>query len=274
MRVHGVRSAAAVAMFAVVMVVDTGPALAGGSWLHPVQDRYELGEMATLVGYTGGPQLAAHRAPGPYRAFLQDEAGAVRIEVGTLELTDRGTRGWESLRVAVRFLIPTDIAPGPYSVTYCTGLCDRPAQLGDFVEGYLFVGMEPRFRPSRGWPMDEPEIANLADDALLSGPGYQTTAGEVRTGVAPRRSAQSPGSPGATSAPAVTAPVVTALPAPPTAPYASPWERVLWLGAASAVLAGLGLCVRRRPQGPGPDTGDEGPGDDAIPEVQLERVPG
>ena len=218
MRVHGVKGAMAAATVAAAVCGWIEPAVAGGSRLSPVRDRYEAGEVATLVGYTGGPMLDAHREPGPYRAFLQDETASVRIEVGTLDLDDRGQRGWESLRVAVRFRIPPALPPGPYTVEYCVAPCERPAQLGDVIGGYLFVGIDPPYRPTREWPADEPEIANLADDALLSGPGAQTTAGEMRA-----------------SAPA---------PAP-AAPVGVRWESFALI-ASTVTLVGVGLAARRR----------------------------
>jgi hypothetical protein len=152
--------------------------------LTPVRDRYEPGDLATLAGYTGGPQLLANRPPGPYRAFLEDGEGRLRIPVGELALTDTGRKGFEALRVVARFVVPTDLPPGGYRLSYCTDTCQLPL-LGDVTGGSLSVGVDPPVPWSHLWPLDEPEIANLSNHAILTGPGYQTTAGEVWAGRMP-----------------------------------------------------------------------------------------
>lgn len=280
MRMIGVRPALAAVAVATIVVAGAGPAVAGGSRLASVRDRYEAGDVATLVGYTGGPQLEAHRAPGPYRAFLESEDGTVRMEVGQLELTDRGRRGWESLRVAITFQIPPDVRPGHYFVSYCLDPCESPAQLGDLIGGFLAVGVDPPWRQSREWPLDEPEIQNLADDALLTGPGYQATPAEVRAGrlpvpafpdvgPAPRTRAAVPSTgpserpdqgtntdPGRTPVPAspMTDPAGPIFaPTPTTDAGERPSEGAdpsLWMGVASTAVLGvlgvLGVRLRRR----------------------------
>ncbi len=67
-----------------------------------------------------------------------------------------------------------DVPPGHYRLTYCTETCQLPL-LGDVTGGLLSVGVDPPFRWSHSWPLDEPEIANLPDHAILTGPGFQTT---------------------------------------------------------------------------------------------------
>ena len=197
----------------VVVVACSSPASAKGGELTPVRDRYEPGDVATLVGYTGGPQLHAHRPPGPYRAFLEDEDGRLKIEVGQLELTDTGRRGWEALRVVTRFPISVDLPPGHYRLSYCTDTCQLPL-LGDITGGLLSVGINPPRPWSHLWPLDEPEIGNLADHAILTGPGYQTTAGAVRAGRIPVMPSGPPGA---------TVPVTTDdLPTTPVTAAASP----------------------------------------------------
>lgn len=41
------------------------------------------------------------------------------------------------------------------------------------------VGIDPDHPISREWPLDDSEVANLDEGALLSGPGFELTAGEI-----------------------------------------------------------------------------------------------
>ena len=239
----------------VVVVACSSPARAKGSELTPVRDRYEPGDVATLVGYTGGPQLRAHRPPGPYRAFLEDEDGRSKVEVGQLELTDTGGRGWEALRVVARFPISADLPPGHYRLTYCTDTCQLPL-LGDITGGLLSVGVDPPYPWSHAWPLTEPEIGNLPGHAILTGPGYQTTAGDVRAGRIPVMPGGPPGAavpvaPDEPPSPAVTAAASThpaetlrpaAAPPPPHSPEVAPSDDApwsLWAGLAGVALAAV-----------------------------------
>ena len=58
------RIALVVVLAAAIGLTNTRPASAKGSWLLPVKDRYEPGEVATLVAYTAGsiPERRAFRA--------------------------------------------------------------------------------------------------------------------------------------------------------------------------------------------------------------------
>ena len=172
----------AAAVFVMQILVAVAPATAGGSHLAPVRDRYERGEVATLVGYTSGGQLGWIQ-DGPFFAYLA--AGDVTLwasrrlppdaaALGPLSVQARG----RTLRVSVSFPVPEHLAAGVYTVTYCNDPCTTG--LGDLIGGSVAVGVDPPTRVQREWPPDDPEIANLADDALLSGPGYRVTAAEVR----------------------------------------------------------------------------------------------
>ncbi|MGH9263731.1 MAG: hypothetical protein ACRD1D_03480 [Acidimicrobiales bacterium] len=53
------------------LLAGPGTATAGGGRLSPVQDRYEAGGVATLVGYTGGPALDPDLLDVPFYAYLR-----------------------------------------------------------------------------------------------------------------------------------------------------------------------------------------------------------
>ena len=173
----------------VVMLVGLGvspPVSAGGNWFDPVKDRYEPGEEVTLVGYTGGG-LYGWVDDGPFFGFLMNstEAGDIdfdgmRLPLGEIELEETGRSGYLSLRASIKFLLPEDLEPGLYWFDYCNTDCSE--RLGDLIGGLIYVGIDPDYPISREWPLDDPEVANLAAVALLSGPGFNYTAGEIQDG--------------------------------------------------------------------------------------------
>jgi hypothetical protein len=58
--------------------------MAGGSWLTPVRDRYEPGEVVTLVGYVGPGGTLGSVEDGPFFAYLR-----------RLEVPLRSRTSWE-----------------------------------------------------------------------------------------------------------------------------------------------------------------------------------
>ena len=172
------------------------PASAGGSRLSPVRDRYELGQVATLVGYTSGGQLGWLQ-DGPFYGYLVADETTLwsdhrlpvdHVALGPLSVQPRG----RALRVSISFPVPNDVSPGLYNVTYCNDPCTTG--LGDLIGGFLAVGVDAPRQVQREWFLDEPEIANLAADAILTGPGYRVTAGDVRAGRVAEPPASAPGS--------------------------------------------------------------------------------
>jgi hypothetical protein len=281
-----------------------GPAAAGGGLLYPVHDRYEPGDTATLVGYTGGGQLGwvedgpfhAWLAPtaldggpaadGPHRPHLPagplvteetGRAGAFRLRVadgphrphlpaGPLVTEETGRAGAFRLRLSVTVPLPADLAPGRWSLEYCNDPCTTG--LGDLVGGFLFVGADPPFPIARQWPLDDPAVADLGDHAVLSGPGYRTTAAEARAGLVtawpppppavawagPREArAPVPDPPAAAALPAGTASQPApdpGLPAPPPAGAAPWWPWVAVTVAAAGLWAWTLHPAPRRVPGP------------------------
>ena len=174
------------ALTLVIVVQQADPAAAGASWIRPVHDRYEPGEVVTLVGYTGGGAFGWVE-DGPFFGYLieaeEDGApavGGVRMELGELSVAETERGGYLSLRASISFTLPVDIAPGVYHFDYCNAACNE--RLGDLLGGAVYVGVDPEFPISREWPLDDPEIVNLEPDALLLGPGFEVSAGEVIAG--------------------------------------------------------------------------------------------
>ena len=182
----------AVAALAVAWVGVASPVSAGGSWLYPVQDRLEPGDVATFVGYIGHGQLGWVE-DGPFFAYLQvdpEPAGEVPgwsflretdVPLGQLEITEHGERGWLSLRVAITFTVPNDLDDGVYPLVYCNSPCTEG--LGDLIGAAVHVGAEnPWADACTPWAMDEPAIADLNPGRLLCGIDGTASAAAVLAG--------------------------------------------------------------------------------------------
>lgn len=207
--------------------------------MTPVQERYEPGGRATLVGYTGGP--VTDEAFSAYLRPAQAASGARLLRsdlyVGELVVDKTAHAGYLAFRVSVTFDVPGDLPAGDYDLVYCTDPCTGQI-LGDLIGGPVSIGVDPARRVVREWALDDPEIANLAPDALLVGPGYQATAAELR---APRLPA-----PTTTLAAAVTPPTAyeSAAAEPAEAEEEMAWPLPTALVVASAAATGLALSRR------------------------------
>jgi len=152
------------ALFAVLLQVTVAPgASAGGSWLAPVQDRYEPGDVATLVGYSGSGAYGTVAHPRAIPLYVGD------LDISTVDFAHRS---------AISFDLPARLQPGVYWLEYCNAGCEK--KLGDLIGGFVYVGVDPSHPPAREWPESEPQVANLAADALVAGPGYELTAAQFR----------------------------------------------------------------------------------------------
>ncbi len=213
---------AAAALSALTLVSPTPVGAGGGDAMYPDRDRYEPGQQVTLVGYTqpvatrltgNGPQNELDwRALGPWYAYLRVDSDAVESDgprdvgpspwvhptdlrlgkVLAAETLDPGAPG--SLRVGVTFRLPGELGPDTYAVAVCNDPCTMTL-------GWLFdfssvpVGVDPEWPIVRRWPLDEPLIRYLDDDALVSDPvcqgdcvdldDWSVTAAEIRAGYRP-----------------------------------------------------------------------------------------
>ena len=138
------RLTAALALVVGLLLGAGRPADAGGGRMAPVQDRYEPGEVATLVGYTGDPVLTA-LPEEPFYAYLRpsDSGSTARLlrtdlYVGELAVEETAHRGYLRFRVSITFPLPAGLEPGHYDLVYCTDPCTS-AFLGDLV-GQMWSG--------------------------------------------------------------------------------------------------------------------------------------
>jgi hypothetical protein len=194
-----------VAIAAVFPVVPE--AAAAPTCLQSLHDRYEPGDEVDAVGYwcvaesagTGDHQVFAylHDLPDvcgevaddmfcdPNMLFSEgspvdlDLAGGIPLGEISLEDSPQPLRG---VRASLTFQLPADLAPGSYHIVVCA----EPCVLGEGTSTWpstLHVGVDPPEdqRPVRAWPLDDPAIDHLADDALLLGhDGDEVTAAAVR----------------------------------------------------------------------------------------------
>ncbi len=225
----------AVAAFALLLVlVPAAPAQAGGANLHPVQDRYEPGDIATFVAYVIPSAIGGWVSDAPYATFAVSPAGE-RFRLGTIAFEPAPRLGPRALRVTLTATVPDHLAAGHYSLLTCNDGCVKG--LGDLAGGTLNVGVDPVQPFAREWPPDEPEIVNLPEGAVV----YMPAVSEPPAPAAPAEAA-------APAAPAV-APAAP-LPGLGAGPAASPVALLLG-GALAAACVGLVLVALRQPLGPG-----------------------
>lgn len=231
-----------------VLTAGIGTARAGGARLAPVAERYEPGEVATVVGYTGGPVMPVVPR-GPFYAYLRPleegwEPGVLDADValGPLVLEETGRGGYLALRVSITFEVPEDLGAGEHLLWYCDDPCTR-AQIGDLIPSPLSIGVDPVRPVTREWAFDDPEVANLAPDALIAGPGPTVTAAEVRAGLV-SVPADPPPTTVAPPVPIPTAPAAPAAPPVPTGAGPTAAEETDWtLPTVLVLLAGAGTWV-------------------------------
>jgi hypothetical protein len=200
-----VAAAGLAALLALVVAVGLAPggirpAAAGGvDPLTPARDRYEPGQTVTMIGYT---DLANEgwRAAGPYHAWLRVDpaaaeadmaSGATRVvhptdvRMAPVTVKDLPPPGdVRNQRASVTFELPAELTPGHYQLALCNDPCT--AGLEPLWPDTLHVGVDPDVPVVRRWPLTEPAIRWLEDDALLAVPGgADVTAADVRAGRVP-----------------------------------------------------------------------------------------
>ena len=149
-------------------------ASAKGEGLLPVRDRYEPGEVASLIGYSRGPLPTAR-----FEAAIAKEVTGPPVEIGQLSVQATGNSDPSlAVRVSITFPLPHDLRLGMYSV----GMRDESRTafgINDLLWGVVFVGVDPPAPISRRWALEEPEVVNLAPDAVIYGTEFTMTAREV-----------------------------------------------------------------------------------------------
>jgi hypothetical protein len=155
---------------------------AGGSWMETTKDSYEEGDKVIAVGY-----VAAGLAEGEYLiAYLvipgQASEESQRLEVGRASVEPSGLLGYLSNRVYVEFTIPEIPEPGIYDLAVRRS--DGEFH-GDLIGATLHIGVVPDYPKSVEWPLDEPLIAELPEEAMISGPGFSVSVSDLRKGIYP-----------------------------------------------------------------------------------------
>jgi hypothetical protein len=163
-------------------------------------DRYEPGDEVDMLGYTEGciPDIAEPSADGQpaVRAFLHpcpvsgrcldlpdaylpdDVASGTPLGQVTLDPDVVGPRGQ---RMRFTFRLPADLSPGLYFVMFCQDPCDPRLEPDPYAPVYVGIDLPSGIQHVHYWPLDEPAIADLPDDALLLAPdGGTITAAEAR----------------------------------------------------------------------------------------------
>ena len=167
----------------VAMVVAVAPvASAGGSWMRTPDESVEPGEMVEFVGYVG----ADNANEGPWYAYLN--TGESVVSLGAVTVASTGLGGYLSHRVYLAFTVPSNLSNGSYQIRVQNGAeysDDQRVYLGDLIGAVVEVGL-PTSNRHFEWPADEPLVASLPPDALLTGPGWEITAGEIRQGLYPK----------------------------------------------------------------------------------------
>ena len=290
----GIGAAVAAAALSAVALAAPAPAGAGGGdWLYPHRDRYEPGQQVLLVGYTEAIARstsddsvlakAALRGDGPYYAYLRVDPGAVersaprdgspwpyihptdrRMSRVTAEEVSPVANRYLSLRVSASVRLPRDLDPGVYTVIVCNDPCTTT--LGWLYGSPLSVGIDPAGPIVREWPLDDPAIRHLDDDALVVAPvceadcddigDWTVTAAEIRAGYRPTPvTAPREPEPAVTSTAALPAsrPIADAGTSPAGRAGADPAggvpsEVVAWLLAFGALLVVWCLAWRWRPR--------------------------
>lgn len=195
---------------AAVLSVAQGAA-AAPACLQSVRDRYEPGNEVTVVGYgcvrepsvRGARDLPVafgylHVMPpdpcadvdptvycNPEGYFRQappvDPASGIPLGQMVVEESPHPLRG---LRVSLTFRLPRDLAPGTYYILICGQPCAADERAYLPFPWPLYVGVDPPAgeRPVHAWPLDDPAVDLLPDDARLLGPdGDEVTVAELRT---------------------------------------------------------------------------------------------
>jgi hypothetical protein len=123
------RAAAALSVVAVLTLVPTSPAAAGGSWLAPSGDAYVVGDRVAARTPFGSGQLEGKVSDGPFTVYLipahrwiPRNGGATpawAIPLGQLRIAEGNNYG---MVASISFTVP-DVPAGAYRLDYCNVPC-------------------------------------------------------------------------------------------------------------------------------------------------------
>jgi hypothetical protein len=231
-----------------------------------IQDRYEPGDQVTVVGYTQGcvPDVGElARNSRPLKGYLHAdpcgrttvpcvshlaelEAPTDGLPIGRLTV-EQGEHPPRGLRMSLTFTLPDDLAAGTYFVVVCQDPC--PPGLNYGRPQPLYVGVDPPESGGtiRAWPLDDPAIADLPDDAIVLGPdGHGVTAADVRAGnVSPSTTTATADTTAGSGGDSGSDRVETAAAPPDDHGSKGDHTLLLWAGGLAALLVGWRLVARR-----------------------------
>jgi len=171
----------------VLTIVIVPAAMAGGSWMETPDQQVEPGEEVDLVAYIWASedssaeesQWLAHfnLEPIPVQGSVEQRL----MPLGPVTVERSGLGAYLQYRVSLTFTVPEGLEPGHYMVIVAN---DQGHNLGDLIGADLAIGVEP-WPPSYEWPVDEPLVAQLPDNAWLRGPNWEITAGQVKRKIYP-----------------------------------------------------------------------------------------
>jgi hypothetical protein len=169
-------------------IVMVPAAFAGGTWMKTPDQQVEPGEEVDLVGYVWAadrPSVEESQWLAHFNLAPMPEYGSVEpqlISLGPVTVERSGLSAYLEYRVSLTFTIPEGLEPGNYMITVAN---EQGDYLGDLIGASLAIGVEP-WPPSYYWPVDEPLVAQLPDNAWLRGPNWEITAGQVKRKIYPR----------------------------------------------------------------------------------------
>ena len=242
---------AAAAVFSVAQSAGATP-----SCLEPLRDRYEPGDVVSVVGYgcvreLSGSDAAENLVVLGYLHVMPDPCAGVDpttpcrglfsegppvdprsgIPLGRVSL-DESPHPLRGLRASLTFRIPIDLAPGAYYIQTCGEPCVVDERTYPTWPWPIYIGVDPPTGDPgvHHWPLDDPAIELLPGDALLLGPdGEEVTAAELRGEAANDLDRSERGE---------------TAPAPADEPGDDQTRLTLWIVAAALVLAPGWVIVR------------------------------
>lgn len=156
------------------------PAAAGGSWLVTLEESYEPGDEVIAVGYVGAAvadDVFVARINLVPMSATPEQTDAGWMELGPVEIDETGLEGYLASRVSITFTLPGDLEPGSYMAEVRNGSGNF---FGDLIGVVVMVSEEPEGTRWIEWPLDEPLIAELPDDAVIAGPGFAVSVSDLR----------------------------------------------------------------------------------------------
>ena len=175
---------------AAVLLGAMPAAEAGGNSLSSLRERYEAGDVVTLIGYTSSyfaediDAMLAGATEVPalhlYRLNGRDTPATPLGIVGRPLVEATGHPETYAYRVSIAFRLPVSTPPGEYL------LLNNQSMVGDLMDARFAVGIhptDPYLSPELAF--DDPALTVLSADVRIRAYPRGATVGELRRGVDP-----------------------------------------------------------------------------------------